>query len=596
MTGILGVNRDIIGFGKGAKPVANMYGFCLADPDREYNLFRDKGCVMPILSPKEIMEGVIEGVKIGGNCSGIPTPQGFLYFHERFIAKPLVFVGTIGLISNSINGKDSCAKAPKDGDLVVIIGGNTGKDGIHGATFSSEALNSNSPASAVQIGDPITQKMLSDAIIKEARDLGLYNAITDNGAGGLSSSVGEMGKNGFTVQLEKVPLKYQGMQPWEIWVSESQERMTLAVSPEKYDQLCEVMKRHGVDIACVGSFNETGWARITYNGEVVLEIDTDFLHNGSPVEHLRTTSLDILNDNFYTNKINLSEEHLKKCLSIARQYDHEVQGTSVLKPLQGVGKVFADSTVIRPVLSIKQGVAMSYGLGLLLDDKQDPYYMAANAIDAAIRNLVVVGANPEKIALLDNFCWSDSRNSKRLWQLRRAAEACYDYAIAFATPFISGKDSMFNDFKGYDEKGNFVHLTDPPTLLITSIGVVDNVEKCVSLDTKFTGDLVYLLGDNSCYVVDAVQFLDLYKRIHQAIKDDLIASAISVNLGGLKYAITRIAKAGMLEMKIFKKYYKESREEFPGRVLTTINPENKEKFETMFSEAVLIGEVFDNTI
>ncbi|MBQ4875259.1 MAG: phosphoribosylformylglycinamidine synthase [Rickettsiaceae bacterium H1] len=584
MTGIVGVNRDIIGFGMGAKPVANMYGFCFAEPNKDYDYFRDVNCNKRILSPKEIIDGVIKGIEVGGNCSGIPTPQGFVFYDERFIAKPLVFAGTIGLIPRTINSKPAHEKKPKDGDYIVLIGGHTGRDGIHGANFSSDSLAGDNPASVVQIGDPITQKKLSDALIKDARDLGLYNAITDNGAGGLSSSIGEMGKCGFIVRLEKVPLKYQGMLPWEIWVSESQERMTLSVPPNKYNKLRKIMHKHDVSICTIGRFNNSGNALVTYNGKEILNLDTDFLHNGNPLEYLITDEIpDVIKALPDTKEINLQGNKF-----IAERYDHEVQGNLVLKPLQGKGKVFADATVIRPILDSAKGIALSQGVGMLLNDRLDPYYIAANAIDTAIRNAVVAGANPGEIALLDNFCWSDSTNPKRLWQLKRAAQACYDYAIAFNTPFISGKDSMFNDFKGYDIDGRSVHLTDPPTLLITAVGTVDDVTKCVSLDAKFSGDMVYLLGDNSLHDVDARKSLSLYKKIYEAINRDMIASAISVNIGGLWHAINRTELGGKLKIGIASGS-QDMRKEYPGRILVTVNPDNKEKFEGLFTESVLIG-------
>ncbi|MDD9898504.1 MAG: AIR synthase-related protein, partial [Candidatus Melainabacteria bacterium] len=269
ITGIVGVNRDAIGTGMGAKPVANLYGYCFGepvilrnseavtlgshgcserDPDASLRmtegLYRDKALTEPMLSPQRIMEGVIEGVKVGGNCSGIPTVHGFSYFHPSYRAKPLVFVGTLGLMPRQVNGKDSTLKAARPGDLIVVLGGRVGLDGIHGATFSSVEMDSSSPATAVQIGDPITQKKFSDAIIKEARDRGLYSSITDNGAGGISCSVAEMAREcgGCYVELDKVPLKYPGMQAWQIWISESQERMTLAVPPENWDELSSLFK------------------------------------------------------------------------------------------------------------------------------------------------------------------------------------------------------------------------------------------------------------------------------------------------------------------------------------------------------------------
>jgi len=282
ITGIVGVNRDTIGFGLGAKPVMNGYGFCFADPNDTRPLYKGPDFTQEMLSPRKIMNGIIDGVNVGGNCSGIPTNQGFLTFDERYKGKPLVFVRTVGLIPKESASRLSHEKKARNGDYIVMIGGRVGKDGIHGATFSSEALDSGSPATAVQIGDPITQKKLSDAVVKEARDLGLYNSITDNGAGGLSCSVAEMAKEsgGCYVTLDTVPLKYPGLAPWEIWISESQERMTLAVP--KIDEFAELMERRGVEATVIGEFTDSGKCVVDYNGDTVMDLDMDFLHDGSP--------------------------------------------------------------------------------------------------------------------------------------------------------------------------------------------------------------------------------------------------------------------------------------------------------------------------
>jgi phosphoribosylformylglycinamidine synthase len=290
ITGIVGVNRDCLGFGKGAKPIANTYAYYLANPNKKYNLYRQKNKKDPMLQASYIANGVISGVRVGGNCSGIPTPQGNIYFDDRFAGKPLVFCGTVGLIPKKINKKLSHIKKANHNDLIIMVGGRVGKDGIHGATFSSEELDPNSPVSAVQIGDPITQKKLSDVIIKELRDRDLYTSITDNGAGGLSSSIGEMAKEsgGFIVNLEKIPLKYKGLYPWEIWISESQERMTLAVKPKNAKSVIKIFKQRGVEATIIGKFTKQKKAVVKYNRTVVLNLDMNFLHEGYPKLKLKT--------------------------------------------------------------------------------------------------------------------------------------------------------------------------------------------------------------------------------------------------------------------------------------------------------------------
>ncbi|MCX6697161.1 MAG: AIR synthase-related protein, partial [Methanoregula sp.] len=291
LTGIVGVNRDTIGFGLGAKPCLNVYGYCVGDPDSDPVLFRGKNKATPLLSPRQILDGIVRGVGVGGNCSGIPTPQGWCYFNDRYTGKPLVFAGTVGVMPLKHKGRKLYEKRAKPGDLIVMAGGRVGKDGIHGATFSSEALDPASPVTAVQIGDPITQKKLSDVIVKEARDLGLYSSITDNGAGGISCSVAEMAKecNGCHVFLDQVPLKYPGMAPWEIWISESQERMTLAIPKEKLDEFMDLVQRREVEATVIGKFTDSGRCVVEYHGDIVMDIDLDFLHDGLPKKHLKTT-------------------------------------------------------------------------------------------------------------------------------------------------------------------------------------------------------------------------------------------------------------------------------------------------------------------
>ena len=505
LTGIVGVNRDTIGFGLGAKPCINYYGYCVGDPESNPGLYRGKNKTNPILSPRQILDGVVRGVGVGGNCSGIPTPQGWCYFNDRYAGKPLVFAGTVGVMPLKHKGKNLFEKRAEPGDLIVMAGGRVGKDGIHGATFSSEALDPASPVTAVQIGDPITQKKLSDVIVKEARDLGLYRSITDNGAGGISCSVAEMAKecNGCHVFLDRVPLKYHGMAPWEIWISESQERMTLAIPKEKIDEFMNLAQRREVEATVIGEFTDSGRCVVEYYGDIVMDIDLDFLHDGLPKKYLKTTHThklfpepDITCPTRLDQTI-LSMLQRKNICSkefISTQYDHTVQGGHVLGPVQGKGRVQAPATLTRVVLDSEKGVGLSQGIFPQYSEI-DPYLMAAAAIDTAIRGLVAMGISLDKIALLDNFCWCSSDEPERLWQLKQAARGCYDFATAFGTPFISGKDSMFNDFSGFDSNNTPVRISVPPTLLVSSIGIHDDVAKAISIDAKFEGDYVYVIGE-----------------------------------------------------------------------------------------------------
>ncbi|PZQ44469.1 MAG: phosphoribosylformylglycinamidine synthase [Micavibrio aeruginosavorus] len=591
ITGIVGVNRDCVGFGQGAKPVLNRYGFCLADPNSNPEFYRGKGKMNKALSPAAIMKGVIHGVNHGGNCSGIPTPQGFLYFDDRYAGKPLVFAGTVGLIPREINGKPAHIKGAQVGDC-----------------------------------DPITQKKFSDAIVKEIRDLGLYNAITDNGAGGLSSSVGEMGgdTNGFTVELDKVPLKYPGMQPWEIWISESQERMTLAVPPKNIEKLQAMLAKRGSESWVIGTFNDGGKCHVTWHGETVMDIDMDFLHDGVPETPLKTSftrggasepKLSEPKNYDITLRAMLGRLNICSKEFVAAQYDHNVQGSAVLGPLQGKGRVFAEATVSRPVLTSPRGVVLSQGLAPLYSDI-DTYHMASASLDIAVRNAVAAGCPIDHLAILDNFCWCSSEDPERLGQLKRACEAIYDLAVVYQTPFISGKDSMFNDFKGYDANDKPMKISIPPTLLVSGIGVMENVDQSVSLDPKMKGDSVYILGTtkdelgaseyyalngelgNNVPETDARANLALYKKISEANKARLIASALPVTLGGAGVALAKKCIASGLGMDIEIKtdmrldtfLFSES----TGRVIVTVGPKDIDAFEKLFgASATKIGTMTD---
>ena len=638
ITGIVGVNRDTIGFGIGAKPVINVYGFCVGNPDSKQKLFRNREGTSEVLSPSRILEGVVRGVGSGGNESGIPSPQGFVCVDDRYSGKPLVFAGTVGLIPRMIRGRDSTKKKARPGDLIVVVGNRVGLDGIHGATFSSVALDSRSPVTAVQIGDPITQKKMSDALIKEARDKGLYSSITDNGAGGLSCSVAEMAKEmrlpagrqgGCVVSLEKAPLKYAGLLPWQIWISESQERMTLAVPPSKWNALRDLLKRHGVEAAAIGTFTDSGRAVVRFGGKVVMDMEMEFLHDGRPVQFQKSESPTIAVAPAPAPSKNLSRS-LTRLLSdpsigsfsfISSQYDHEVQGGSVTKPLQGRGRVNAEATVTRPLLSSQKAVVLSQGYAPWYAEL-DSYRMATAAIDSAIRSAIAAGADPDHLALLDNFCWCSSGSPERLFQLKEAARACHDAAIAYGAPFISGKDSMFNDFKGFDSKGNPIAISVPPTLLISAISVVKDAGKAVTLDFKMPGDLLYVLGETkdemggSAYYskesglshvlhrgavvpsVAAAKNKELYRRFFRAVKGGLVASALSIGRGGLAVALGKASLGGMLgleadvaslaKLPADKILFGESQ----GRILASVAPKQKKAFEKIMGDhAALIGTV-----
>ncbi len=626
ITGIVGVNRDTVGFGLGAKPIINRYGFCVADPGDFEPLYRSPGGANQALRPRRILDGIVDGVRVGGNCSGIPTTQGFLTFHPGYKGKPLVFVGTLGLIPRKTEaGRLSHEKAALPGDYIVVLGGRVGLDGIHGATFSSEALTGGSPATAVQIGDPITQKKFSDAIVKEARQRNLYSSITDNGAGGISCSVAEMARecDGCRVDLEKVPVKYPGMAPWEIWISESQERMTLAVPPEKWAELETLFSNRGVEATVIGEFTNSGRCQVSYQGEPVMDMELEFLHNGQPVKRLLTkvrpsvenevvlpTLVKLPLKDLFTKmfgRLNLASHAY-----VSTQYDFEVQGGSVLKPQVGRGQVDGFATVVQPLPESAKGVALSQSLYPAISDL-DTYAAAATAIDTAVRNLLAVGTPLSHIALLDNFCWCSSDDPERLWQLKECARACYETAICYGTPFISGKDSMYNDFSGFDSHDQKVTISVPPTILISSVGVMPDISRVRSFAFVKPGDLIYLLGSGGSEIggseylallkdeklvdtgawgraskFDPKALLPLYRSLQEWTAAGRFRSLYPLAQGGLALALGKGAMAeGLgcaLEIPASERADLFLFNEYPGRFLVTVAPEMGTELERVFAE------------
>ncbi len=574
LTGIVGVNRDTLGTGKAARLIFNTDVFCFASP------FYDRELPPRILHPARIFEGVREGVEHGGNKSGIPTVNGSIVFDDRFLGKPLVYCGTGGIMPRNVLGEPTEHKEARDGDCIIMAGGRIGKDGIHGATFSSEELHEGSPVTAVQIGDPITQKRMADFIL-EARDRGMYRCITDNGAGGLSSSVGEMAQfsGGCDLDLQLAPLKYEGLQPWEILVSESQERMTFAVAPDKKEAFLDLAGRMGVEAAVLGTFTGTGLFHVRYGEQTVACLDMSFLHDGVPQMKLRAAwTPPCCEEPVFDCPADLTPVLLRMlgrlniCSKegVVRQYDHEVQGGSVIKPLCGCENDGpSDAAVLRPVLESMRGVVVSHGICPRYSDI-DTYHMTACAVDEALRNFISVGGSLEGIAGLDNFCWCDPVASDKtpdgeykLAQLVRANMALYDYTTAFRVPCISGKDSMKNDYGIGDHR-----ISIPPTLLFSVIGRIDDVRQARTMDAKAAGDIVYVLGitrdelgGSEYYAmqgfagsrvprVDAQAALELYRALNGAITDGLVRSCHDCSDGGLGVALAETAFSGGLGMRI----------------------------------------------
>jgi phosphoribosylformylglycinamidine synthase subunit PurSL len=561
-TGLGGVIRDVLGTGLGAKPVCNTDVFCFAPPDTPPDQLPPG-----VLHPRLVMQGVAAGVRDYGNRMGIPTVNGAICFDARYLGNPLVFCGTVGLLPI-----DKSAKRVHAGDLIVAIGGRTGRDGVHGATFSSIELTSESETisgGAVQIGNAITEKQVHDVLL-QARDLNFYHAITDCGAGGFSSAVGEMGEGlGATVQLERAPLKYAGLSYTEIWISEAQERMVLAVPPDCWERLRSLCASEGVEATTLGTFEPTGRLRLTYAGQPVADLDMHFLHNGRPPVVRKATQSPTPSPGVSTRTPGVTPDFnavLLQILSswnvcskewVIRQYDHEVQGGSVIKPLVGSANDGpGDAAVIAPVLGSWKGLAVGCGINPRYGDL-DAYRMAALAIDEAVRNVVAVGADPSRIALLDNFCWGNTDRPEVLGTLVRAADACRDVALAYHTPFISGKDSLNNEFHTQDR-----HIVIPPTLLISALGIVPDVRRCVSMDLKEPGNILLLVGitgdelggshhhlvtggvGGEVPTVDLTIAPQLFAKIHDAMCRGLVRSCHDLSEGGLAVALAEMAFAG----------------------------------------------------
>jgi len=650
ITGIVGVNRDILGTGMGAEPIFNTDVLCFAPPSTP-----DAEVPEGLMKPRDLMTGVHRGIVDGGNQSGIPTAAGAFVFDESFLGKPLVFCGTGGLMPLEVRGKPSWEKSIEAGMLAVMVGGRVGKDGIHGATFSSLALDEGSPASAVQIGDPIIQKKMSDFLL-EARDAGLYQGITDNGAGGLSSSLGEMAETagGVRIDLDACPRKYSGLSPWEVLVSESQERMSLAVLPSSLDGLLELARRRGVEATVVGEFTDSGKVEILAGGRTVGLLDLSFLHKGLPVMELRaewkparpaSSPLPEPTDGRWDEFLLavLADPDVASKESLVRQYDHEVKASSIEKPFTGVGRdAPSDGAVLKPRYSSWRGLAIAHGIAPRLS-AQDPGLMAAAAVDEAYRAYIVLGGDPKAAVALDNFCWPDPVESAsnpdgahKLAGLVRACASLKEACLAYGLPLVSGKDSMKNDALAGGRR-----ISVKPTLLVTVVGPVGDVRKCLSTDFLEAGDLLYLVGPDGSGGLGASILERVlvgqgrakglgaapgaapaachpqYLALSSAISGRLVRSAHDLSDGGLAVAVAESCLGGRLgaELRLDAQAARLRRQagggavaaerpmpdseaacrllfsEAPHRILVSVRPEDRERFERTLagSPLVLLG-------
>ena len=631
ITGIVGVNRDILGTGKGARPIFNTNYLCFGEVTAPKEDIPEG-----LLHPRRIMEGVHRGIVDGGNQSGIPVVGGGFLFDDSYTGKPLVFCGTGGILPAEIDGEGSWIKHIEPGHKAVMLGGRIGKDGIHGATFSSLALDEESPTSAVQIGDPITQKKLSDFLI-EARDLGLYAGLTDNGAGGLSSSLGEMAEfsNGIRIDLDKCPLKYSGLAPWEILVSESQERMSLAIAEETLDEFIRLAAARGVEAVEIGEFTDDGYIDLRYKDELVGLIGLEFLHDGLPKMQLKASwkkdrkeiepldgmisgAADATAANTEMLLKLLAEPNIASKEGLIRQYDHEVLAQSVVKPFIGVNNdAPSDGAVLRPVRESTRGVTVTHGVCPRFGDS-DAYDMAACGVDEAYRAHIAVGGDPETTSALDNFCWPDPVHSPdnpdgeyRMAQLVRACKGLKDTCLAYGMPLISGKDSMKNESKIGGKK-----IPVRPTLLISQMGIIEDVTKAMTSDFKEAGDCIYVLGETRgelggsflekiasggkddfslgrCPSVNTAEALERYRSLHKAMIEGLVRSCHDLSDGGLAVAAAESALGGRLGAELsldsvpadsgnledLRLLFSET----PSRFIVTVRPGDKARFEELMN-------------
>jgi phosphoribosylformylglycinamidine synthase subunit PurSL len=581
-TGVGGVIRDVVGVS--AYPIACTDILCFGPPETPADELPDG-----VLTPRRIANGVVSGVRDYGNKMGIPTVNGAIWYHRGYIYNPLVFCGCLGILPHG-----SHPNQVQPGDLIVVLGGRTGRDGIHGATFSSGEMSSEINAqagTAVQIGAPITEKKTTDVIV-QARDLRLYHAITDCGAGGFSSAVGEMAsETGANVELANAPLKYQGLAPWEIWLSEAQERMVLAVPHEHLAELQALCDIEEVELSVLGTFTGDHRLKITYQGEVVADMDMEFLHHGIPNKTLEAvwqqkqaesgTSSEELPEQLVEGVAHswtptllglLRHPNIASKEEVVRRYDHEVQGATVVKPLVGkAGNGPGDAAVLQPILDeeTQAGIVLSNGINPLYG-KFDPYHMVLNAVDEALRNLTAVGGDVGRTAILDNFCWGNPNDPEQLGLLVRAVKGCYDAAVGYGVPFISGKDSLNNEYRADGRR-----LPVIPTLLISAVSVIEDASRTIDMALKTPGNLLYQVGTTrnemagSHYgeIVEQDSFERLFpqttvpqvdiphayatmKALGEAIRKGLVRSCHDLSEGGLAVAAAEMSLAGMLGVNL----------------------------------------------
>ncbi|MEY2581529.1 MAG: phosphoribosylformylglycinamidine synthase subunit PurSL [Ilumatobacteraceae bacterium] len=560
-TGVGGVIRDVMGAAH--RPIAVTDILCFGPTDLDASLVPEG-----VLHPRLIQAGVVAGVADYGNKIGLPTVAGAVLYDPGYVANPLVYCGCIGIADDA-----APLTGPHPGDLVVVLGGRTGRDGLRGATFSSATMDATTgdvAGASVQIGDPIVEKLLID-VLREAN--GLFTAITDCGAGGLSSAIGEMAEGvGADVDLALAPLKYPGLRPWEVWLSEAQERMVVAVAPAAWPQLQRLCDRHGIEATSLGAFTGDSVLHVRHGDTTVLQLDTHFLHDGRPQREMlavlpspdrHTAAPPVCADVTATLLLLLSHPNIASKESVIRRYDHEILGGTVVRPLVGRRRDgHADGVVIADPADT-HGLAIGIGVNPWFGEA-DPHRMAHAVVDEAIRNVVAVGADPDKVALLDNFSWGDPRRPSTLGELVAAVQGCCEASIAHNAPFVSGKDSLNNEYLGTDGGRHSV----PPTLVITAIAHMPDANAAVTPDLKRPGDVVVQIGSTSCefggsHFAKVSESADpatvpapdptapgRYRRLHSALRSGRLIACHDISEGGLAVALAEMSIAGRLGLSI----------------------------------------------
>lgn len=611
-TGIGGVIRDILGAGKGAKPIASLDVFCFGAPDTTTDNIKADDVIHPL----GVLRGVVRGVRDYGNRMGIPTVSGAIQFDDAYIYNPLVFCGTAGVIPIKDIDKQMSA-----GLKVIAVGGRTGRDGLHGATFSSAALDTESheeDQQAVQIGNPIEEKKAADFVLA-ARDAGLIEFVTDCGAGGFSSACGEMLEEcGGVINLDSAPLKEPGLVSWEIFISESQERMVLAVKEESLPELQTLADLYETEMTVLGESDGSGILKVTHHGETVCELDCSKLHE-APTRHLKANwtkrtaavSSPKLDDPGKTLQHLLADFAVVSREPIIREYDHEVQGNTVLKPLAGAtGDAPQDAAVIRIDGSKK---LMAMGLSILPEwGKTDPYAMGAACVDECIRQLVLAGSNPDKIAILDNFCVGNPEDETELGALVETVKGIAAAAEAYGAPFVSGKDSFYNYFE--TDEGP---VSIPTTILISGMGVVESIDHVRGSSIRRDDSILAVVGATTPELGGSVfarqsdlenaevpptdfdSAMEIYRRFHKAAERGLILSGHDVSEGGLAVTLAEMGFSGKAGVEVDLAALPTNGEmdkasmlfgESPSRLVLEIAPENLEKVADLF-EGVPFGAI-----